>query len=318
MPRSPFPVLQLGVRVGVHTGKVMGGIIGLVRFHFDMWGNGVSGAVRMEELGQKGQVHVSNTTARLLGSGGWRIADEAWRGDFKLKNAKNFESEFRTEFGITNSYFILDARTPEEADEAPDEDIRPALQTVDSNDSFKEGVFSTFFSGLSEKYILPATRGSAKAKRESMSTPRKSHALNSRLLSSRHSCDERGSSTPNRALNSRHSCDEHGGSATPNRALNSRHSCDSGSATRTDSVLNYNMSSRMRSSIQRASCKSNGAPAGPSRRTTLESSSAKKGRVGSVLNRDPARMLVKEEVIKEEGRIRLKKWSVVHDALAAS
>lgn len=31
-----------------------------------MWGNGVIGAMRMEELGAKGRVHVSNTTAALL------------------------------------------------------------------------------------------------------------------------------------------------------------------------------------------------------------------------------------------------------------
>ena len=46
---------------------VIGGIIGTVRFHFDMWGGAVIGAMRMEELGSSGHVHLSNTTAALLG-----------------------------------------------------------------------------------------------------------------------------------------------------------------------------------------------------------------------------------------------------------
>ena len=57
--------IDIGVRIGVHTGMVIGGIIGTVRFHFDMWGNGVAGAVRLEELGVRGRVHISDCTGRL-------------------------------------------------------------------------------------------------------------------------------------------------------------------------------------------------------------------------------------------------------------
>ena len=48
----------LGVRIGVHTGKVVGGIIGTIRFHYDMWGPGVMGAGHMESHGEKGRVHM--------------------------------------------------------------------------------------------------------------------------------------------------------------------------------------------------------------------------------------------------------------------
>jgi class 3 adenylate cyclase len=58
--------VDIGVRIGIHTGMVIGGIIGTVRFHFDMWGNGVGGAVRLEELGQRGRVHVSDCTEELV------------------------------------------------------------------------------------------------------------------------------------------------------------------------------------------------------------------------------------------------------------
>ena len=59
-------VVDIGARIGVHTGMVMGGIIGTVRFHFDMWGNGVIGAMKMEEMGKKNKVNVSDVTAALL------------------------------------------------------------------------------------------------------------------------------------------------------------------------------------------------------------------------------------------------------------
>ena len=59
--------VDVGVRIGVHTGTVIGGIIGTVRFHFDMWGNGIIGAVKMEEMGIAGRVHISDATARLIG-----------------------------------------------------------------------------------------------------------------------------------------------------------------------------------------------------------------------------------------------------------
>ena len=62
LPRSEYTAQvpssrhDLGVRIGVHTGKVVGGIIGTVRFHYDMWGPGVMGAAHMESHGERGRV----------------------------------------------------------------------------------------------------------------------------------------------------------------------------------------------------------------------------------------------------------------------
>ena len=86
--------IKIGARVGVHSGSVMGGIIGTVRFHFDMWGNGVIGAMRMEEQGASGRVHVSNTTADLLGK------------KFPLEAAHVMEDSFAKEYKIERSFFV--------------------------------------------------------------------------------------------------------------------------------------------------------------------------------------------------------------------
>jgi len=36
--------VNIGIRIGIHTGTAIGGIIGTVRFHFDMWGRAMLGA----------------------------------------------------------------------------------------------------------------------------------------------------------------------------------------------------------------------------------------------------------------------------------
>ena len=60
--------IDIAVRIGVHTGRVTGGIIGKRRFQFDMWGNGVNGAVRMEETGERGRVQVTARAPHVHGT----------------------------------------------------------------------------------------------------------------------------------------------------------------------------------------------------------------------------------------------------------
>ncbi|CAL8333845.1 unnamed protein product [Lota lota] len=54
------------MRVGVHTGTVLCGILGIKRFKFDVWSNDVNLANLMEQLGIAGKVHLSEATARFL------------------------------------------------------------------------------------------------------------------------------------------------------------------------------------------------------------------------------------------------------------
>lgn len=57
----------VSMRVGVHTGTVLCGILGIKRFKFDVWSNDVNLANLMEQLGVAGKVHLSEATARFLG-----------------------------------------------------------------------------------------------------------------------------------------------------------------------------------------------------------------------------------------------------------
>nr|CDS15990.1 adenylate cyclase type IX [Echinococcus granulosus] len=57
---------QVNMRVGVHTGKVICGLVGTRRFKFDVWSNDVTIANQMESSGKAGKVHISETTLEFV------------------------------------------------------------------------------------------------------------------------------------------------------------------------------------------------------------------------------------------------------------
>jgi len=52
--------------LGIHTGPVVVGIVDVKKFQYDIWGDTVNTATRMESSGEVGQVNISESTCALV------------------------------------------------------------------------------------------------------------------------------------------------------------------------------------------------------------------------------------------------------------
>jgi adenylate cyclase len=64
--RESVGQIPFEMRTGIHTGTVVAGIVGVKKFQYDVWGDTVNTASRMESRGEVGQVNISQSTYDLL------------------------------------------------------------------------------------------------------------------------------------------------------------------------------------------------------------------------------------------------------------
>ncbi|MCD6011042.1 MAG: hypothetical protein K0Q79_904 [Flavipsychrobacter sp.] len=87
--------LELGkrsfkVRIGIHSGSVVAGIVGVKKFAYDIWGDTVNTAARMEQNSEPGKVNISQTTYELVKD----RFDCEYRGEIDAKNKGKLKMYF--------------------------------------------------------------------------------------------------------------------------------------------------------------------------------------------------------------------------------
>ncbi len=54
------------IRIGIHSGSVVAGIVGIKKYAYDIWGDTVNTAARMEQNSEPGKINISDTTYQLV------------------------------------------------------------------------------------------------------------------------------------------------------------------------------------------------------------------------------------------------------------
>jgi class 3 adenylate cyclase/Tfp pilus assembly protein PilF len=89
--RKQFPENTFEIRLGINSGPVVAGIVGVKKFAYDIWGDTVNVAARMEQYSQEGKVNISEKTYAL-------VKDKFHCTDRGVLNVKNK--------GHMNMYFV--------------------------------------------------------------------------------------------------------------------------------------------------------------------------------------------------------------------
>jgi adenylate cyclase len=99
--------IDLSLRIGIASGPLMAGVIGARKFTYDVWGDPVNLAARLESTGEAGRIHVAAETRAKLAD----QFDLAHRGAIDIKGV-----------GPQETYFLIGPKSPDP--KSPDSESR--------------------------------------------------------------------------------------------------------------------------------------------------------------------------------------------------
>ena len=78
------------IRIGIHSGPLVAGVIGSKKFSYDVWGDTVNTASRMESASDTGQINISCSTYKLVKD----VFECEYRGKMPVKNKEPLDMYF--------------------------------------------------------------------------------------------------------------------------------------------------------------------------------------------------------------------------------
>ena len=82
---------SFGIRLGINSGTVVAGIVGVSKFAYDIWGDTVNTAARMEQNSEPGKINIAEATYQLVNN----KFSCTYRGELQAKNK-----------GLLKMYFV--------------------------------------------------------------------------------------------------------------------------------------------------------------------------------------------------------------------
>ncbi len=99
------------IRIGIHTGTVVAGVVGQKKMSYDIWGDTVNTASRMESSGEAGKINISGTTYEFVKeffSCEYRgKMPVKYKGELEMYFVKNIIPELCDETGGPNRKFVV-------------------------------------------------------------------------------------------------------------------------------------------------------------------------------------------------------------------
>jgi adenylate cyclase len=103
-----FELPEIVVRIGIHTGEVVAGVIGTKKLAYDLWGDTVNIASRMESHSEAGRIHISEAVYAALqaesSTQALATTTDAPRLSFEKRSGMNIKGK-----GMMQTYFLSEA-----------------------------------------------------------------------------------------------------------------------------------------------------------------------------------------------------------------